>query len=152
LYWDQISLIYKRYRVDRTVVRLVAVPVNQTDIYEWTAICTAPNVTTVIGASTTDVVLEKLMVQSVKLQGSGAMAAAEMVWDLPTTLSTGLTRLQLDANAGDYSALVSASPTRIPLLQIAAANISANAAQAVRMTAFIQYEIEFFDIAVVAQS
>jgi len=146
------SLFYKRYRVDRTQVRLVAVPVNQTDIYELSAICTAPGVSATITGSTTDVVMEKPMVQSVKLQGSGAMAAAVMVWDLPTTLSTGLTRLQLEANAEDYSALVSASPALIPLLQVAAANISANAAQAVRITVYIQYEIEFFDRAVVAQS
>lgn len=150
-YFDNLKVFYNRYKVFGVKVVLVAFGLS-TDTVEYTGILTAPGVSSTIGGATTDVVLEKPLVQSVKLVPGGSLAGARLEWNIPMTMATGLTRKQLDAEDDVYAALVSAAPARIPLLQIAAANVTAAAAQNVRMTVEMIFDCEFFERLVPSQS
>jgi hypothetical protein len=151
-YFDQMALFYNRYRVNRVRVVVVAVPLTDGTTYEFSGILTSPAVSSTIAGATTDVVLEKPMVQSVKLQTAGSMGSGRLVWDIQLHVAVGTTAKEYSSNTSDYSALFSASPARVPLLQLAAANISAAAAQNVRCTAEVTYYAEFFERLVPSQS
>lgn len=151
-FFDQFALIYNRYRVSHFRAVLLAVPVTDGILYEVTGLITSPAVSSTISGATTDVVLEKMFVESAKIATGGSIASCRLIWDGAISSYCGITSEQLRANTGDYSALMSASPARVPLLQLAVANLSTNAAQNVRCTFGITYRVTFFEPLVPAQS
>lgn len=153
-YLDQIALIYKRYRVDAVKVRVVAFSADPTatDVLSLSALLVSPGVSGTLTGAATDVILEKPNQATVLVQPAGS--AAVMQIDIRATIADlcGLTRAELTANVSDYSALITASPNRVPLLMLAAANDSNAVSKTVRIHLFVEYDCEFFERIVPAQS
>lgn len=150
-YFDNLKVFYNRYRVRSVRITIVAVPLAS-QWFEFTTLVITPGVSATIGGATTDVVLEKPLVQTVKVHLGGELEAARMAWNLPMTVATGLTAQQLQAEDDVYSALVTAAPARIPLLQIACANLSDSTAQNMRCTVEVVFDCDFWERLVPAQS
>lgn len=152
LYFDQLTPLYSRYRVDAINVKIkfALIDSGQTNSVVCTALAAAPNVSSTLTGSTLDVVEEKPFCFNCELT-TGSKAEGSFQQRCPMTMLTGLTPRQLLANGEDYSALVSASPARIPLLMVAVANYTA-AAVNVKCTIELFYECEFWDRKIPAQS
>lgn len=151
-YFDQMATFYYRYRVNRAHVVVEGFPVDASDVMELTALMSPPSVGDTIGGATTDIMLEKYQLESVKLQQGGSMASGRLEYDLPMTLATGLTNQQLSNEVETYAALVSAAPAVVPLLQIACANVSQGAAKNVRLTVLVTFDCEFWERKIPSQS
>jgi len=152
LYFDQFAALYARYKVERTRVQIVAIPIDSTSIYELSTLLLRPSDSGTLGGSTVDVVMEKEWMQSVKLSNQGNLGPGKLHWDIDMAKACAVTKKQFAADVEDYAALTSASPARKPLLEIAATNVSANAAINVRVTVCVFFTVEFFDLITVAQS
>ena len=154
MYFDQLAAIWKRYRVDRLRVRGLCFHADPTatDLLMFTALCVSPGVSATLTGSTIDVVNEKPNCYSAVVQPLGDMACNRFEFELDCAKLCGLTRQQYMMEVDQYSALISASPARMPLMMIASANDSNAVSKTIRVHLTFEYDCEFFERLVPAQS
>jgi hypothetical protein len=153
-YLDQLAVVYNRYRVHAVKVRVVAFSADPTatDVLMCSTLLTSPGVNGTLTGTVNDIATEKPRQVTGIVQPLGSIATSQ--FNLSATIAElcGLSELEMLANTSDYSALVSASPSRLAQLMIASANDSNAVSKTVRIHLFIDYESEFFEPLLPAQS
>jgi len=140
--FDQLALLYRRYKVDRTRVRMsiTAPPSTGTS---WTMIRAAPtgSTATLVGASIGGAIERPDTVYLQSVSGGGPTRVFDKTFNLHEV--AGISKQQYDSDISEYSALVGASPTRRPFIEYAAGSIAASVITAVLVEVF--FECSFFD-------
>ncbi len=126
--FDQMAALYARYKVHKVKIRVETMPL--------TSVNTISNAVQVVGifppgsAQTTLNVLNAYSMGenfnvSTKLVANTALVPVVFETTLDIATIAGLTKKEFEANIEDYSALVTASPTRFPFLEV---NLAPNVA------------------------
>jgi len=145
-YFSTFQNLYKRYRVKKTHLDLVfqnnyASPVMVGMHVEppgnagvkWLENTLVENAATLPYTSLTP------------LSASAGQSIAKISKTFDMAQICGLTRQQFDANVEEYAAIMTASPTRIPVLEIAVANMITTSSDIISYTATFGFDCEFFD-------
>jgi len=155
--FDTLSSIYTRYKVESVEFEFVHSGQQQSaGSYGTLVLSVSPpaNPVTLLGVAV-EVLMEKPGVVTVPIQEAftkvppAALRGRFNIRDL-----VGLTEQQFDADIEDYSALVTANPTNVPLIKYAVASNSANVISSAGSIVFtrIVYHAVFWDRVSLAQS
>ncbi len=116
--FDTLATLYRRYKVTGGRVRLDFNTVSSGPVWYCTRIHAPGDASTIQGNALTDIVERPRTV--VKTHSNGAPTQS-LEFDFKVWEIAGITKSQFEANIEDYSALVSASPSRIPFMEVAIA-------------------------------
>ncbi len=149
---DQLAVWYTKYLVLRTRVRLIATtPGGSAEVQLCWKIDT-PNGFLSIAGMTNDRVTEAPMVGTaiVSSSGNSRVVVVDLNCILPEIL--GITKQQYTDQYETYGALMSASPTARPTLQVGIASLTGVAAEGAVVQVIMDFDCEFSDPAQLPQS
>lgn len=146
--FDQLAAFYRRYKVSRTTVQVTLFP-NQVVSFVTAGVVIAmpPGTTFSPNGTNVDVILEKPNAHL--LPTSSLPVIRTFVYDMPDII--GVTREEFNGEVTDYSAAVTASPTRIPEFWLLAIANEASA-DSLYYNVEVIFEAEFFERIDLAQS
>lgn len=148
--FDQMATLYQRYRVNKVRVKVESYQNSGVLALGAQVIAVLPpgSTTTTTGLLTAFAFGENYNGSTQTMVPYTRPTVFEATYDIATIV--GLTKKELEANIEDYSALVSASPTRIPFMEVNCVNIGAIATCSHVVT--ITYFCEFWQRVSLAQS
>ncbi len=145
--FDQYAALYNYYKVHGVRVKITAVGPSTTCLLCWKL--KSPNDSSTLASQTVSTVYERPGNTSVWIQ-QGAGKPFETEFDVDLAMLSGLTRAQFEADSANYSAAVTASPTRVFPIEF---NVtSPGSSQSVDVIVELKYRVRFWDRQIVAQS
>lgn len=132
--YDTLSGLYRRYKVIGGRVTLKFNTVSSGPVWYAVRIHAPGDATDITGDFISDV---KELPRTQVITHSNGAPTQELKFDYKVWEVAGITKQQFDANIEDYSALVGASPARIPFMEVAIAGPSTSGA------GVVDFEIEF---------
>jgi len=151
--FDTLAAQYQRYKVHAIdwEFEITNPPATADPVVVSTKIG-QPGFSYTIGATTTSILLEKPQTQTAIIVPGSPFAVRKLRGRVSMHKVLGLTELEYAANLEDYSALVSASPSRVLTLQVAVSNMVAATQTQCYGYMRLYFTVEYFQPTVVAQS
>jgi hypothetical protein len=150
--FDTMATLYDRYKVLSCDVDLTACYTGGIQNSFLGVIQLPPGEVATIAGSTVEIVSEKPRAIAVPIVGGTGAGSPQVIQHLAMPVCCGLTAPEFKANVEDYAAVVGASPSRIPKLEVAVADFSTTTTASVKLRFDILFHAEFFDRTVLAQS
>jgi hypothetical protein len=150
--FDQLKVLYSKYCVYNTKFRIIASTIGGTAEIGIHAAVMTPNGFSALGGLTFDACCERDSVSTVLVSPSGNSRVAEIFGKVNIASVLGVTSQGYRGAESLYAALVTANPTLAPTLSVAASSPSGTGGESVTVTVVLDYESEFFEPIVVAQS
>jgi hypothetical protein len=150
--FDQLAALYNRYRVN-------AVDVEMTIMYNGgvqnsivSGVVLPPGTSATIAGSTYTIVSEKPNVISVPIVGGTNTGTVFIKQRFDIARLAGLTANELQANVEDYSAAVTASPSKLVTFEFATCGVSTTTATSSKVLLTLVFHTEFWERKILAQS
>jgi hypothetical protein len=150
--FDQLKVLYSKYCVYNTKFRIIASTIGGTAEIGIHAGVMTPNGFSALGGLTFDACCERDSVSTVLISPSGNSRVAEIYGKCNLASVLGVTQQAYRGAESLYAALVTANPTLSPTLSVAASSPSGTGGETVTVTVVLDYEAEFFEPFVLAQS
>lgn len=148
--FDTLATMYYKYKV-RFVRVSLKVSDPSADGIIFCAHFQNPDITFALSGNLPDVVMEKpaMLVRDINNTGSQVVNFTQRfaLRDL-----CGITNVEFSSNTDEYTAAVSASPTKTPYLRTAIAALDGSSTPTVRVQVMLVFETEFFERVVLSQS
>jgi hypothetical protein len=150
--FDTLATLYDRYKVHSVDVDILACYTGGIQNSFVGVIMLPPGEAATIAGSTVEIVGEKPMAFTAPIVGGTGTGVADIQQKFVVAQCSCLSPVEFAANVEDYAALVSASPSRIPRLEIAVADFTTTTTASIKFRCSLIYHVEFYDRVILAQS
>jgi hypothetical protein len=150
--FDTLATLYERYKVLATHVEISAMYTGSIQNCFVGLIMLPPGEAATIAGSTVEIVSEKPRAIALPVVGGTNAGMITVSQDFDMKTAAGLSAVEFKANVEDYAALVTASPSRLPRLEVAVADFATTTASSLKFRFDFIFKAEFFDRTILTQS
>jgi hypothetical protein len=150
--FDQWAAIYSRYRVDAVDMTMQIMYNGGVQNSVVSGVVLPPGTSATIAASTYSIVNEKPLTFNVPIVGGTNAGTVFVKQRFDIAQLAGLTQMEHAANIEDYSAAVTASPSKVVSFEFATCGVSTTTATSSKVLLTFEFHCEFWEPKILTQS
>lgn len=150
--YDTLATLYNRYKVVRVDMELALVYNGGVQNSIISGVVLPPGTSATIAGSVYSIVSEKPRTMSIPVVGGTNMGCPFVKQRFDIADLSGLTRQELQANVEDYSAAVTAAPSKTVSFEVAACGVQTTTATSTKVLATFVFHAEFWERKILTQS